>query len=101
MTVVIDTADPRVVALVDAIRKGDTAALRRLLAEHPELATTGFGTDGQGGMTRTALHVVTDWPGHYPNGPETVALLVDGGGRQRPVYGATHGNTVALGRIQR
>jgi ankyrin repeat protein len=25
------------------------------------------------------LHVVTDWPGYFPNGPEIVRLLVDAG----------------------
>ncbi|MEX2141967.1 MAG: hypothetical protein WD894_22060 [Pirellulales bacterium] len=27
-------------------------------------------------MSRTLLHVVTDWPGHYRNGPQIVAALV-------------------------
>lgn len=30
-------------------------------------------------MTRSLLHVATDWPGHYPNGAATVAVLVDAG----------------------
>jgi ankyrin repeat protein len=56
--------------------------LRRLLAERPGLATARLGDyDGRpdGGMSRTLLHVVTDWPGHYPNGPATVAALVGAG----------------------
>jgi ankyrin repeat protein len=28
---------------------------------------------------RTALHVVTDWPGYYPDGPEVVRMLVAAG----------------------
>jgi len=32
------------------------------------------------GVGRTALHVVADWPGYFPNGPATVARLVAAGG---------------------
>ena len=93
MTVVIDTADPRVVAIVDAIHKGDTTGLRGLLAEHPELATAAFGTEVSGGMSRTALHVVTDWPGHYPNGPEIVAVLVNAGADVNARFTGPHTET--------
>jgi hypothetical protein len=75
---VLDTEDSLAVAAVEAIHAGDVAALRRLLAEQPRLATARLGDyDGRpdGGMSRTLLHVVTDWPGHYPNGAATVALL--------------------------
>jgi hypothetical protein len=71
--------NPLAVAAVEAIHGGDVEALRRLLAEHPELATARIGGDDPGGMTRTLLHVVTDWPGHFPNGAATVAALVQSG----------------------
>jgi ankyrin repeat protein len=48
------------------------AALHRLIAEHPEVATRHFNG-------RTALHLVTDWPGYYPDGPAVVRLLVAAG----------------------
>lgn len=69
---IIDTTDPIAVAVAEAIRDGEVAALRRLLASRPELATAQMGgaPDGCGGgaITRSLLHVATDWPGHYPNG---------------------------------
>jgi uncharacterized protein len=77
--VTIDPEDPLAVAVVEAIHTGDQAALRRLLADHPGLASARIGDDGPGGMTRSLLHVATDWPGHFPNGAATVALLVEAG----------------------
>jgi hypothetical protein len=81
--VTIPTNDPVAVAAVDAIHAGDLDALRRLLVEHPSLALARFGGDvdgvGDAGMSRTLLHVVTDWPGHFPNGAATVAMLVGAG----------------------
>jgi uncharacterized protein len=75
----IDPTDPLAVAVVEAIRGGDLEGLRRLLADHPWLARARIGSDGPGGTTRTLLHVATDWPGRFPNGPATVALLVAAG----------------------
>ena len=75
----IDPEDPLAVAVTEAIQGGDLDRLRRLLAEHPGLATARLGDDRPGGMTRTLMHVATDWPGHFPNGPATVALLVEAG----------------------
>src|SRR6185436_18149921 len=49
---------------------------RRLLVEQPELAVARLGGEFEG---RTLLHVLTDWPGHRPNAPETVAALADAG----------------------
>jgi hypothetical protein len=79
---VLDTGDPLAVMVVEAIRAGDISRLKRLLAEHPGLVTARLGDyDGRAdrGMSRTLLHVLTDWPGHYPNGAATVAALVEEG----------------------
>jgi ankyrin repeat protein len=90
----IDPADPLAVAVVEAIQTGDQERLARLLATHPGLATARLGDDRPGGMTRTLLHAATDWPGHFPNGPATVALLVEAGAEVNARFGgANHDET--------
>jgi ankyrin repeat protein len=69
---------PLAVAVTQAIRTGDVDGLRRLLREHGELAGARL-TDADGVASRTLLHVATDWPGHFPNGPAVVAALVEAG----------------------
>jgi uncharacterized protein len=64
------------VTLAVAIRAGDLAALRRVLAEQPGLASAPLGGRFK---TRTALHVATDWPGYFPNGPQVVRILIEAG----------------------
>jgi ankyrin repeat protein len=73
---VIDAGEPVAVAAVSAIRAGDVAALEEQLRERPGLATARLERNGVG---RTLLHVVTDWPGHFPNGAASVAALVGAG----------------------
>lgn len=75
----ISTEEPAAVAVVTAIRAGDVPTLRRLLAEHDGLASMRLGDDDPDGMSRTLLHVATDWPGHYPHVAEVVAVLVQAG----------------------
>jgi uncharacterized protein len=77
--VTIDPEEPLARATVEAIHVGDLEGLRRLLDEHPGLATARIGDDRPGGTTRSLLHVATDWPGHFPGGPATVAALVAAG----------------------
>ncbi|MGH4017763.1 MAG: ankyrin repeat domain-containing protein [Pseudonocardiaceae bacterium] len=89
----IDTEDPIAVAAVEAIHHGDVASLRRLLAENPGLATTRLGDDGPDGMSRTLLHVATDWPGHFPNGSATVAALVEAGADVNARFRGPHEET--------
>jgi Ankyrin repeat len=38
-----------------------------------------LGTEGPDGMTRSLLHVATDWRGYYLNGVATVIALVEAG----------------------
>lgn len=63
--------DPVAVSVVLAIRQGNVEDLGALLAEHPGLADARV-RNTEGG-TRSLLHVVTDWPGYFPNGPENRA----------------------------
>jgi ankyrin repeat protein len=74
--------DPLARAAVEAIHGGDVERLRRLLAGNPGLATARIAGDDEregGAITRTLLHVATDWPGHFRNGVATVAALIDAG----------------------
>lgn len=87
---VLANADPVEPALIQAIRTGDLTALRGLLDEHPALALARIQTAG----LRTPLHVVTDWPGYFPNGPETVRVLVEAGADPNvPCIGGPHPET--------
>jgi uncharacterized protein len=69
----VDSQDPVAIAAVRAIRTGDTAALGRLLTQHPGLVSEEIHG------SRLPLHVISDWPGYFPNGPATVRLLIDAG----------------------
>jgi ankyrin repeat protein len=83
-----------------AIRVGDLPGLRQLLRDEPAVATGRF--DG-----RTALHVVTDWPGYFPNGPAVVRLLVaagadpnartEGGAPETPLHWAASSDDLDVG----
>ncbi|MDL9977944.1 ankyrin repeat domain-containing protein [Microbacterium sp. ASV49] len=59
-----------------AIRGGDVERLRVLLAAHPDLPSWMLGPPGR---ERRPLHLVTDWPGYFPNGPAVAELLIAAG----------------------
>jgi uncharacterized protein len=67
---------PTAAELQNAVHGGDVALVRRLVSDNRHLARARFTARGGSG---TALHFVTDWPGHFPNGPDIVHLLVDAG----------------------
>jgi uncharacterized protein len=61
--------DPLALSLSGAIRNGDLASLEQLVREHPDLVTARIEKNGK---AHTPLHVATDWPGHFPNGPAVI-----------------------------
>jgi len=89
---VLDPGDPLAAAVVDAVHGGDLAALGGLLADHPDLATARIG-DPDRGMSRTLLHVATDWPGHFPDNPATVRALLAAGGDVNAAFTGPHAET--------
>jgi uncharacterized protein len=70
------TTDQQVSDVIAVIHAGDVVALQRLLAAYPGLAASRLGGVAKG---RTPLHVVADWPGYFPNGPQIVRLLIEAG----------------------
>ncbi len=92
----IGTEEPVARAVVEAIHAGDVDAVRRLLDEYPGLAGARLGNPPEGsdpGMTRSLLHVVTDWPGHYPNGAAMVGVLVEAGADVNARFTGPHTET--------
>ena len=98
----IPNDDPLAASVVEAIKAGDTAALRQQLAADGELATSWIRA---GDASRSLLHVATDWPGHFPKVGETIQLLIasgsdvnaqlDGPNAETPLHWAASSNDVA------
>jgi uncharacterized protein len=86
--------DPLARRVVQAIQNGELETLKQLLAEHPELAKSRIvsgpnGSEPNAG-SRTLLHIATDWPGHFPNGAATVAMLVEAGADVNARFNGRH-----------
>jgi uncharacterized protein len=85
--------------VVKSIHTGDVQSLKRQLAENPGLVTARIiGRDNDDkcnsvGMSRTLLHVVTDWPGHFPNGASTVNVLIGAGAEVNARFTGPHTET--------
>lgn len=93
LRVTISTEDPVALAAITAIHTGDIAGLNRLLDQYPWLAAARLGDDDPEGMSRTLLHVATDWPGHFPNVASTVAALVHAGADVNARFRGPHEET--------
>jgi ankyrin repeat protein len=104
----LPAGDPRAVAITAAIQGGDIAALRALLAAHPDLANTPIAN--KTGLARTPVLIATDWPGHFPRVATTIAILAAAGAdvnvrlpphpqdpncRETPLHQAASSNDVA------
>jgi len=93
----ISTEDPIAVAVVGTIHKGDVESLKLLLEKNPSLATARLSDPNEcKGMSRSLLHVATDWPGHFPNGARTVVALIAAGAEVNARF--TGSNTETLNR---
>lgn len=100
--------DPLSIAIRTAIQGGDLAELERLLAANPNLANVRI--RGRGDGYRSPLHIVSDWPGYFPNGPAVARLLLargadpDGGaegfGKQEtPLHWAASSDDVDVAEV--
>ncbi|MES1213559.1 MAG: ankyrin repeat domain-containing protein [Singulisphaera sp.] len=89
--------EPLAAAAIDAIQQGDVPSLERLLRENPTLAQARFGQANDNAQNaagwRTLLHIATDWPGNFPNGPATVAALVAAGADVNAHVAGRHAET--------
>jgi ankyrin repeat protein len=72
----LDPSAPPVVDARKAIRRGDVAALEARVAALPALATARIGDPDTSG---TLLHDLADSPGHVPDGPASLRILLAGG----------------------
>jgi uncharacterized protein len=92
--------------VVAAIHAGDVTTLQRLLADNPRLAAMRLGGIAKG---RTPLHVVADWPGYFPQGPQIVRILIEAGadpnardpdqpGSETPLHWAASSDDVDVAR---
>jgi uncharacterized protein len=68
--------DPLAREAIRAIKEGDLEALKNIVAGNPGLSAARI-KDNRG--SSVLLHVVTDWPGFFPNGPAVVELLIAAG----------------------
>lgn len=85
-------ADPLAVEATEAVQAGELERLARLLQDNPALAAAHIG-DYPDGMSRTLLHAATDWPGHFPNNPQIVQLLIDAGADVNARFTGPHTET--------
>jgi ankyrin repeat protein len=90
--VTLHQSDSIAAVLVEAICTGNLESLQRLLHENPGLAAARI--QDHKGVSRTPLHIATDWPGYFPNGVAVVTTLVSAGADPNaPMLGCRHSET--------
>lgn len=72
----VSADNPTVLDATNAVQRGDIERLDALLMQHTWLTTARFGDHN---CYRTLLHVATDWPGNFPNGPLVIQRLIAAG----------------------
>ena len=92
---ILEPDDPRAVAVIDAIHRGDVDAVQSMLRAEPALATARIGDPGPHALreSRTLLHVATDWPGNYPNSAVVIAALATAGADVNARFTGPHTET--------
>jgi ankyrin repeat protein len=78
MSTTISAGDPLAEHVMRAIHSGDVRELELLLGAHPDLARAQLRAQNCDD-TRSLLHIVADWPGHFPNAAAIVNLLAAAG----------------------
>jgi ankyrin repeat protein len=86
----IDAGSELAVGATGAVQNGDLETLSSLLTANPGLATARIGDES---ASRTLLHAATDWPGHFPNNPATVTLLLNAGADVNARFSGPHTET--------
>jgi hypothetical protein len=73
----VSSIDPDTAAeFVSAVHVGDAEGVQRVVTASPDILVGALGGPFN---TRWALHIVADWPGYFPNGPQIVRLLIGAG----------------------
>jgi len=73
---IVRAEEPLAREVIRVIKEGDLNSLQKMLAANPGLAAARI-KDNRG--SKALLHVVTDWPGFFPNGPAVAKTLITAG----------------------
>ena len=73
---ILRSDDPLAREVIRAIKGGNLEAIQRIVTAHSGLSAARI-KDDRG--SKVLLHVVTDWPGFFPNGPAVVKLFIAAG----------------------